>query len=307
MNVAPLELLGLAYDLGASRPGAANGPATLRSLRVAERLRALNLTVHEGIELRSAPWPAPPASGERIRRLPLILPFLRAALSAVGELYQRGNTPVVLGGDHSVSIATVAGATQAWRQRNGPEARLGLLWVDAHPDLNTPETSPSGNLHGMPVATLLGRGEKILTELGGAAPTLNPQDIALVGIRDVDPGERAFIHEQGILSFSMKEIDQLGMGVVMERALAQVTKHTGGFYLSYDLDVSDPNLAPGVGSPVRGGITLRESHLVMEMVAETKKLFGLEIVELNPLLDFNNTTAELAISLLESAVGKRII
>ena len=307
MNLPPLEMLGLAYDLGAGRPGAASGPSTLRSLSVAERLRALKLEVHDGTDLRSAPWPTDPLRGEKIRHLPLILPFLQQTLCAIEELYLRGNMPVVLGGDHSLSIATVAGAVRSWQRLSGPEARLGLLWVDAHPDLNTPETSPSGNLHGMPVATLLGRGEKLLTELGGFSPKLRPEDIALVGIRDVDPGERAFIQAEGILAFSMKEIDQLGMGVVMERALAQVTRHTGGFYLSYDLDVSDPNLAPGVGSPVRGGITLRESHLVMEMVAETTKLFGIEIVELNPSLDFNNTTAELAISLLESAVGRSIL
>jgi arginase len=309
------QLIGLHYDLGASRVGAALGPKMLRELGVATRLRNLGRTVLDGRDHIAPSWPAlPPPSADlsssqsrSIKHLSQATPYLRSVYQEVLGCYRAGHQPIILGGDHSASIGTIAAAVTALREIHGPEAELGLLWVDAHPDLNTPATSPSMNLHGLPLATLLGFGEPSLTNLGGYSPKLRPENVALVGIREVDPGEREFIKTHHVTTYTMKEIDQLGMGTVIQQALSKVTARTAGLFLSYDLDVSDPNLAPGVGSPVRGGITLRESHLVMELVAESGKLFGGEVVELNPLLDAGNTTAELAISLLESMLGKTIL
>jgi arginase len=210
--------------------------------------------------------------------------------------------PVVLGGDHSLAAGSVAGASRAMRERGDA---LGLLWIDAHGDINTPETSPSGNVHGMPVAHLLGHGDRRLMFTGGAA--VRAEQTALVGIRDLDPGERAHLRAFGVHVFTMHDIDRRGLASVMEEAIAVVSKDTAGIWVSYDVDAQDPVHAPGVGTPVAGGFSWREGHLVMEMVADSGKLVGLDIVEVNPILDVSNRTAELAVGLVASALGKRIL
>jgi arginase len=211
-----------------------------------------------------------------------------------------GETPVILGGDHSLAMGSVAGAAAH------AGGRIGLLWIDAHADLNTPETSPTGNVHGMPLATLLGRGDPMLLDIGGKSPVVLPRHAALLGVRDVDPGERALIRELGLAVYTMKELDERGTGTCIREALARVTKGTKGFHLSFDMDALDPEVAPGVGTPVPGGLTYREAHLACELVAETGKLLSLDVVEVNPILDERNRTADLAVQMILSARGKTI-
>jgi arginase len=235
--------------------------------------------------------------------------FLPTIAAICGDLAARTQAsvgaqriPVVLGGDHSIAAGSVAGAARALRARG--EA-LGLLWVDAHGDINTPETSPSGNVHGMPVAHLLGHGDPRLMFTDGTA--VRAEHVALVGIRDLDPGERAHLRAYGVRAFTMHDIDRRGLANVLDEALDVVSRGTAGTWVSYDVDVHDPSHAPGVGTPVPGGFSWREGHLVMEMVAESGRLVGLDLVEVNPILDVSNRTAELAVGLISSALGKRIL
>jgi arginase len=204
-------------------------------------------------------------------------------------------------------MVTISVAAEVLKERHGPDAELGVLWVDAHGDVNTAQTTPSGNLHGMPGAVLLGHGEPSLVNLCGFAPKVKPRNHVLMGVRDLDGGEKDFIRAHGLSAFTMKDIDLWGIGEIARRAFAQVTRHTQGFVVSFDVDVCDPNLAPAVGTPVRGGFTFREAHLVMELAAEYESLLSVEVVEFNPEFDDRSLTCELAISLLESALGKSIL
>jgi arginase len=206
---------------------------------------------------------------------------------------------LVLGGDHSLAIGSVAGVARG--------RRIGLIWVDAHADFNTPETTPSGNIHGMSLATLVGKGHPALASVGGSGPALRPADVALVGVRDIDTLEREALRNAGINIFTMHDIDRRGMAAVMDEAITRVSSATDGYYVSFDLDALDPNEAPGVGTPVRGGITYREAHLAMELVAASGRLAGLDLVEVNPILDSHNATAESAVVFALSALGKRIL
>lgn len=211
--------------------------------------------------------------------------------------------PLIVGGDHATAMGTVAGLSDHYHAKG---EKIGLIWFDAHSDMNTPESSPSGNIHGMPLATILGRGLDKLTKLSQRFPMVDPENAVLVGIRDVDDRERAEIRRAGLQVFSMRELDMLGMDQVMTRAMERASKGTAGFHLSFDMDGCDPIDAPGVGTPVRGGVTHREAHLLMEHAAELGKLLGLEITEINPMLDFGNRTADFAVGLILSALGKRI-
>jgi len=212
--------------------------------------------------------------------------------------------PLVFGGDHSIAVGTVAAISSYHHRRN---QRIGLIWFDAHGDMNTPDTSPSGNIHGMPCAAILGRGAPELVGLGDIVPMVDPRNAVIVGVRDLDQFEREEIKSTGVKVFTMRDIDMWGMNEIMRRALAIATDGTCGFHLSFDMDGTDPNVAPGVGTPVAGGTDLRESHLVMEHAFESGKLLGLEITEINPILDERNKTAEFAVQLVLSAMGKRII
>jgi arginase len=212
--------------------------------------------------------------------------------------------PLVLGGDHSVAAGTVAGVAYARKERG---EKIGLIWIDAHADMNLPSTSPSGNVHGMPLACCIGQGPCELTDILGYSPKVDVKNVVLVGLRDVDPAERQRVRESGVTAFTMRDIDERGLREVMERAVAIAGGGTGGVHLSLDMDAIDPDEAPGVGTPVRGGMTYREAHLVMETLCDYGSLTSMEIVEVNPVLDEANRTASLGVELVLSALGKRIL
>ena len=222
----------------------------------------------------------------------------------VERIMERGHFPLVLGGDHSIAVGTVSGIAAHCRQEG---KKLGLLWVDAHGDLNTPETSPTGNIHGMPLAALLGFGVPELTEVVGAFPKVEARNIALVGIRSLDAGEKSRLKETGVQVHTMADIDRHGVHRVMKKALARVTDGTDYVHVSFDLDAVDPTVAPGVGTPVKGGLDYREAHLIMEVIADAGVMTSLEMVEVNPILDQGNTSAAFAVELVQSAFGKKIL
>lgn len=303
------ELIGAAFGLGSDNGGTAGAPAALRAAGVLARLRKLGVVVEGGTDIVLPPNFSLEHDGgnPKLRNLPAMQEFAKLMMPALRAIYARGSMPVVLGGDHALSMVTISVAAEVLKQRHGPEAELGVLWVDAHGDLNTAETTPSGNLHGMPGAVLLGRGEQSLVNLAGFAPKVKTENFVLMGVRDLDLGEKQYIHANGLTAYTMKDIDMWGIGEIARRAFGQVTRNTKGFVVSFDMDVCDPNLAPAVGTPVRGGFTFREAHLVMEMAAELPSLMSMEIVEFNPVLDNQSLTCEVAISLLESALGKSIL
>jgi arginase len=298
------HLIGVPLDLGGNRRGVDMGPSAIRISGLAEQLTAIGVTVVDKGDI-ATPLPEMKGPGDPHKRYVRDIARVCQKLqqTALASLHE-GALPIVLGGDHSLGAGSVA-ATAAWlRSRN--EA-LGLIWVDAHADINSPATSPSGNVHGMPLSALLG-GEPIeLARIGGPEPSVRPAHTALVGIRNLDEREKEIVRTFGIHAFTMKDVDRLGIAGVMERALAAVTNGTGGVHVSFDLDVCDPAIAPGVGTAVKGGLDYREAHYVMEAVAESGRLVALDLVEVNPALDLRNTTAELATDLALSALGKRIL
>lgn len=303
------ELIGAAFGLGSDNRGTMDAPGVYRRAGIVERLNRVGVSVAPGVDIALPPgFPLDGPGGNRqLRNLAGMEEFARLMIPALRGVYARGATPVVMGGDHALSMATLSVAAEVVKQRHGPTAELGVLWVDAHGDLNTAETTPSGNLHGMSGAVLLGHGDRRLVDLCGFAPKVRPENYVLMGVRDLDSGEKAFIHQHGIAAFTMKDIDMWGIGEIARRAFARVTERTKGFVVSFDVDVCDPHLAPAVGTPVRGGFTFREAHLVMEMAAEYSDLLSVEVVEFNPEFDDESLTCELAISLLESALGKSIL
>jgi arginase len=234
----------------------------------------------------------------KLKYIDCIVPMSRRIAGAVATSIQGGNLPVVLGGDHSLSIGSIRGAAK--------HKKIGVLWVDAHADFNTNETTPSGNIHGMPLAALCGLGAPELVQLWDeAVPVIASQNVAIIGARDIDAGEKRNLHQAGIMVMSMEQVDRLGLVTCMETALEQISKNTDGIYLSFDMDVMDPRHAPGVGTAVAGGLTYREAHLISELVAETNKLVGMDVVEVNSILDIQNQTALLAVEFILSALGKR--
>ncbi len=293
-------LLGVPLDLGAGRRGTDMGPSAIRFAGISERLRRLGVEVHDhGYVAAAAPETREPGDEHLRFGREIVRTCLRLRDRVKGILHA-GETPVVLGGDHSLAMGSVAGSAAV------AGGKIGLLWIDAHADLNTPETSPSGNVHGMPLAVLLGKGDPTLLAIGGKAPVVAPRHTAILGLRDVDPGERERIRKLGVAVYTMKELDERGTSACLREALAKVTRGTVGFHLSLDMDALDPELAPGVGTPVPGGLTYREAHLACELVAETKKLLSMDVVEVNPILDERNRTADLAVQLVLSALGKTI-
>jgi arginase len=224
--------------------------------------------------------------------------------SQVERVTRKGHFPLVLGGDHSIAVGTISGVARAAKNR---KQKVGVLWVDAHSDINTPATSPSGNIHGMPLAALLGLPPRELGAIGGRFPKVDPSNVVLVGLRSVDEGERRHLKRLGVHAYTMADIDRQGIHSVMEGALAKVTEGTAGVHVSFDLDSVDPSLAPGVGTPVKGGLDYREAHLIMELAAAAGVMISLEVVEVNPILDDRNTSAQFAVELIQSAFGKKIL
>jgi len=299
-----IELLGVPMDLGSGRRGVDMGPSALRIAGVASALAARGHRVFDGgdIDIKNM---EEVSFGSRHARFMGEIARASALLSqAVERIMERRRFPLVLGGDHSIAIGTISGAAAHCRRKR---KKLGVLWIDAHSDIHVPKTSPSGNIHGMPLAALFGLGPKELTGVGGPGAKLDPARVALVGIRSLEDGERRHLTELGIRVYTMSEIDRDGVHAVMSDALARVTDGTDCLHVSFDLDAVDPTLAPGVGTPVKGGLDYREAHTIMELIAASKRMTSMEVVEVNPILDERNRSAVLAVELLESAFGKRIL
>lgn len=294
----PVGIFGVAMDLGQDRRGVDMGPSAIRYAQLQNSLEDLGYDV---TDLGNAQVPIPELveKREEIRHLAAVTSVCGAVAERAAAMTSEGLFPIFLGGDHSVSIGTVSGVA-------GAGERTGVIWLDAHADFNLPETSPSGNIHGMPLAALTGRGHPDLVNIGGAGPSVRTEDVVIVGLRSVDEEERALLHEAGVRVFTMKEIDAYGVASVVRGALGHLS-HLDRVHLSFDLDSVDPDVAPGVGTPVRGGLTYREAHLVMELINEAGMVTSLDVVEVNPILDTRNGTAELAVELVASLMGRQII
>ena len=280
------------------------GPSAVRVANLKARLMEIGYEVQD---LGNVPVDQPeslPEGPSNAKYLPQIAAACTRLADMVEQAMDRGQVPLVLGGDHSVAVGTVAGVAKHFQKTGG---RIGLIWIDAHADMNTPETSPSGNVHGMPLACCIGIGPPELTHIYGFAPKVQPGNVALLGIRSVDDRERRLVQESGVRVFTMREIDERGLRVVMEDAIAVASAGTVGFHVSFDIDSVDPQEAPGVGTPVKGGITYREAHLAMETLCDCGGMTSMEIVEVNPVIDEANRTALLAVELVTSAMGKRIL
>ncbi len=299
-----IRMMGVPLDLGASRRGVDMGPSTLRIAQIADRLRALGHEVEDVGNLRIPDRASIPNISGPLGFLPTITQVCRDISVATAQAIRDGYAPLVLGGDHSLGAGSVAGVATALAEQG---KRLGLLWLDAHGDLNTPSSTLSGNVHGMPVAHLLGHGDDAMARIACPWPAVQPEHVALVGIRDLDPAEREHAKQFGIRVFTMREVDERGLRAVMEDALAITGTSTDGVHVSLDADWIDPSEAPGVGTPVRGGATYREAHLAMEMLADAGRLVSMDVVEINPVLDHYNRTAELMVELVGSAFGLRIL
>lgn len=300
-----IGVVAVSIDLGAGRRGVDMGPSALRVAGLRERLEGMGYRIREGGTVHAHGPEAAPQGESRLRYLDEITQVCQETRTLVTEALDQGCFPLILGGDHSLSIGSVAAVSAHHRARG---ERIGCLWVDAHTDMNTPETTPSGNIHGMSLAVLAGRGPRSLTELGGTqAPAVEPRNICVIGARDIDESEKEMVKESGIRVFTMSEIDERGIGPVVDEALERLNDGTAGFHLSYDLDGLDPQVAPGVGTPVPGGLTYREGHLVCEKIARSGTMVSLEVVEVNPVLDQENRTARMAVELVASALGKAIL
>ncbi|SDI32663.1 arginase [Natribacillus halophilus] len=292
-----LSMLGVPLDLGQNRRGVDMGPSAIRYAGVLERLQALGYQVQDHGDL-TVPKRYDQDIGEDLQHLQAVVETNRRLAKKMDEMMSADAFPLVFGGDHSISIGTLAGISQHYQN-------LGVIWYDAHGDLNTAETSPSGNIHGMPLAVSLGRGHDSLTEIAGGLPAIKPENVVIIGARALDAAEKTLIQESGLKVFTMHEVDRLGMSEVMTQTNAYLS-HCDGIHLSLDLDGLDPIDAPGVGTPVVGGLTYRESHLAMEMLAETTDITSCEFVEVNPILDEKNKTAEAAVALIGSLFGEKI-
>ena len=291
-------------DLGASRRGVDMGPSTLRVAGLQARLKQLGHQV-EDIGNIVVKQPEEQHYGvKNAKYLEEIADTCKGLAEITGRALSEGFLPLVLGGDHSIAVGTTGGAAAHYHKES---KRIGLIWLDAHGDMNTPESSPSGNVHGMPLASIMGYGPPELTELAGIKPMVEPRSIALVGVRDLDSKERRLVKDSGVHVFTMRDIDERGMREVMSEALRFTTDDTAGIAVSLDMDFVDPSDAPGVGTPVRGGVTYREAHLALEMIADSRAMVSFELVEINPVIDLHNTTATLGVELVLSGLGKKIL
>jgi len=299
-----VSIVGVPMDLGADRRGVDMGPSALRYADLNERLESLGYEVEDLGDLDVIIPETRHFGDPRAKYLREIADACVHLANLVLGIRQQGHTPLVLGGDHSIAIGTVSGVAESFR-RTGK--KLGLLWFDAHADFNTPEISPSGNVHGMPMAAIMGYGPAELTKIFGFSPKIQPQHAVQIGIREVDPAERQLVKDSGIRVFTMKDIDRRGIGSVMDEALSIVSTGTDGFAVTLDADFLDPYESPGVATPVRGGADYREAHLAMEMIADTQKMVSFEITEINPILDVQNKTAHFGMELILSAFGKQIL
>jgi len=304
MRQSHIAIIGAPLDLGAGRRGVDMGPSAVRVANLNKRLASIgyqvedlgNVPVHQPESLSAGP--------RRSMYLPQIVETCTRLARMVERAAAQGKAPLVLGGDHSVAVGTIAGMSRHFQKR---KKAMGLIWIDAHADMNTPQTSPSGNVHGMPLACCIGMGPRPLTHIYGYAPKVDPKNVALVGVREVDQLEKPHVRSSGIHAFTMRDIDERGLRAIIEEAIQIAIAGAEGFHVSLDIDAVDPREAPGVGTPVRGGITYREAHLAMETICDSGRMESMEVVEVNPVMDEANRTACLAVELVMSAMGKRIL
>ncbi|HEX8184911.1 MAG TPA: arginase [Blastocatellia bacterium] len=299
-----VKIIGVPMDLGAGRRGVDMGPSAIRIAGLNQAIAWLGFDVADAGNVHVNPPEAVTQINTRARFLPEITAASEELAVMVETALEEGELPVILGGDHSIAIGSVAGVASFYRKRN---ERVGIIWLDAHADSNTPETTPSGNIHGMPLAVLLGYGDKELTHVAGFAPKILPESTAIIGARSIDPGERELLKSLNIRVFTMTEMDERGMSEVMKEAIEIASRNTVGIHVTMDMDFIDPFYAPGVGTPERGGATYRESHLAMEKIADSGRVLSVELSEVNPLYDTANQTAQLAVEMILSALGKKIL
>ncbi|MEK3806492.1 arginase [Bacillus sp. FSL H8-0547] len=294
-----ISIIGVPMDLGQMRRGVDMGPSAIRYAGVVERLEGLSYEIEDKGDIEIGRANREEEAANNLRNLKAVSEASVKLSQQVDEAIKSGAFPLVFGGDHSIAIGTLAGVSKHYEN-------LGVIWYDAHGDLNTGETSPSGNIHGMPLAVSIGIGDEALTRIGGYTPKVKPENIVIIGARSLDQGEKELIKEKGIKVYTMHEIDRLGMTKVMEETIEYLKERTDGVHLSLDLDGLDPHDAPGVGTPVIGGISYRESHLAMEMLAESEIITSAEFVEVNPILDEKNKTATVAVALMGSLFGEKL-
>jgi arginase len=299
-----IRVIGVPLDLGQSRRGVDMGPSAVRVAGLEARLEAIGHIVEDGGNVAVAIPEQKKEGAAHAKYLKEITATCTKSAELVLKSLEAGKVPLVLGGDHSVAAGTVAGVAEFYRKQN---QKIGLIWIDAHSDMNTPETSPSGNVHGMPLAAIMGLGPNELGNIFNFSPKIHSENCVLVGIRDVDAHEKENIRKAGVEVFTMRDIDERGMRSVMEEALRMAGRGTAGYHVSLDMDWIDPEDAPGVGTPVWGGATYREGHLAMEIIADHGRMLSMEIVEVNPVIDEHNQTADLAVELALSAFGKKIL
>jgi len=298
------SILGVPLSYGQSKGGVHLGPAAIRVAGLAQRITSLGYEVNDRGDLPIQRSHSLPGFEEKLKYLNEIYDACNLLATQTEQIADSGELPITIGGDHSIAIGSLSGVVKSFRKR---DQRLGLVYLDAHADMNTPDTTPSGNIHGMPLAVLLGYGAPELVGVGGFSPKFDPKLCAHVGARDLDPGERQLIRKLGIRFFTMREIDERGLAGCMDEALRIAKQGSGGFAVTFDVDVLDPGDAPGSGTLVRGGLSYREAHLAMEKISEAGGMRSLEVVEINTALDVNNRTAELGVELILSALGKRIL
>ncbi|ASS73957.1 arginase [Tumebacillus algifaecis] len=295
-----VSIIGVPMDLGQGRRGVDMGPYAIRYANIKERIERLGRTVKDQGNINVPTAETETIENQKLKYLPEVARVSEDLAAKVGDVVRQGHFPIILGGDHSISIGSIAGVTQHIK-------KLGVIWFDAHGDMNTEETTPSGNIHGMPLATCIGVGNEQLVNIGGFAPKLRPQNVVIVGARSIDPEERELIKQHGITCYTMHEIDKLGIAKVMEEAIRIASDGTDGIHLSLDLDSIDPDMCPGVGTPVLGGVTYREGHLAMEMLFQSDKVVSCDLVEVNPILDEHNKTARTAVDLVCSLLGESVM
>lgn len=299
-----IRIIGVPMDLGASRRGVDMGPSALRVAGLQARLKQLGHTVEDLGNISVKQAEEMHYGDKKAKYLSEIAETCKGLAEQVQKTLDEGLLPLVLGGDHSIAAGSMAGVAAHFRKK---EKRVGYIWLDAHGDMNTPDSSPSGNVHGMPLAAVIGYGAPELTDMAGFKPMVEPRNVVLVGIRELDAKERRLVKESGVHIFTMRDVDERGMREVMAEALRFASDDTAGVAVSLDMDFVDPSEAPGVGTPVRGGATYREAHLALEMIADSRAMVAFEVVEINPVIDLHNKTATLGVELVCSGLGKKIL
>ncbi len=299
-----VRIIGVPLDLGASRRGTDMGPSALRIAGLGAALRRLGYEVAREEDIPAPAMETRSTENREARFKAEILEVCNNVSIKVKSILEANEFPLIIGGDHSIAMGTVSGVSSYFRDQN---KKIGLIWFDAHGDMNTPGTSPSGNIHGMPLAHLLGQGDEDLKNICGFHPKVDQENVVLIGIRDIDAGERRIIKESGIHAFTMREIDEQGMAAVAAQALEIVNDGTAGFHISFDVDGCDPTVIPGSGTLVPGGVSFREAHLLLEYCADDGNMVSMEVVELNPFLDERNISAKRTLQLILSAMGKSIL